>query len=124
MKYGDREVCNKHTPGGQAEYRSRLVRLHQRQYDPKVEFNRCCVCRLRLELFEATFEHEDGRNPRFIDERIEVVVDGVLKKKNGASHGHCNCQRGSKRTPIWHGPEDDPQEPAIKTFELARRVQE
>lgn len=91
---GGREICNPVTAEGIAEYRGRVAKMHKRQT------GLCCNCRKPLALSEATFEHEDGRGGGKRDDRI--VVNG--KPKNGASHGICNSERGSKRTPIWHGP--------------------
>lgn len=103
IKHDDgREVCNKHKPGGLAEYHKRLRQMFYRQFDPEVHYHRCCNCKKRIEWPETTFEHENLRTPGKIDERIEV--NG--KPLNGASHGSCNLQRGSRKTRIWHGPED------------------
>lgn len=98
-----REVCNKHTDGGLAEYHERLRICYQRQYDPAVRYHRCCNCKKRLEWGDVCFEHENLRTAGKIDERVEV--DG--KPRNGASHVICNLKRGSRRTPIWHGPPEE-----------------
>lgn len=103
IKDDGREVCNPSTPGGKRLYAERLEQAFNRQYDPAVGYVRCCNCVKRLKREDATFEHERGRHPARIDERLELP-DGTLL--NGASHGWCNCLRGSKRTPIWHGPQE------------------
>lgn len=89
-----REVCDK-SAAGKREYKRRIERMRQRQ------FRLCCVCLQPLDERAATFEHEDGRGMGggFRDDRIEV--DGV--PVNGASHGECNAERGSKKTPIYQG---------------------
>lgn len=89
-----REVCNTRLAKGAENYRLRVVAMWLRQE------RLCCNCIKELKLSHATFEHEDGRAVCKRDDRIEI--DG--KPINGASHWVCNVQRGSKRTPIWHGP--------------------
>lgn len=91
-----KEICNLKTSLGRASYRGRIDRMVIRQ-----EYL-CCNCREPLVMKHATFEHENGRGAGKRDDRIEV--DG--KPINGASHGICNVLRGSKRTPIWHGPQE------------------
>ena len=90
-----REVCNMETAAGREEYRNR-VRLMLRRQNGK-----CCNCQKPLYSGHATFEHENGRGAAKQDDRIEINGLPV----NGASHDVCNVLRGSKRTPIWHGPE-------------------
>lgn len=89
---GGKEVCSD-TLAGQKEYKRRVELMWRRQH------GLCCNCRLPLELSKATFEHENGRGAGKRDDRLEV--NG--KPTNGASHEICNGERGSKRTPIWHG---------------------
>lgn len=100
-----REVCNPATLGGQYEYNMRIALMCVRQYDPAVGFVRCCNCRRRLRMCQATFEHEFGRTKARRDDRIVIFDENgrLLRYINGASHEWCNAERGSKRTPIWHG---------------------
>jgi len=48
-----------------------------------------------MPFFDITFEHQDGRGMggSHRDDRIEI--DG--KPYNGAAHGKCNSDKGSKR---------------------------
>lgn len=93
--YSDgREVCNLTKREGLALYRKRVETMLFRQR------GLCCNCKRPLNLEEATFEHEFGRGGGKRDDRIEINGERV----NGASHGQCNSERGSKRTQIWHGP--------------------
>lgn len=94
--WGGREVCNLKTRAGKQIYRDRVTAMLERQK------GLCCNCRKPLAREEATFEHENGRGAGKRDDRI--LVKG--KPINGASHLICNSQRGSKRTPIWHGEEE------------------
>lgn len=87
-----REVCNTRTVSGQREYKRRIAAMMKRQG------GLCCNCQILI-VGKPTFEHENGRGAGKQDDRIEV--DG--KPQNGASHWVCNYERGSKRTPIWHG---------------------
>lgn len=88
-----REICNDKTVDGRAEYKSRIRQMLRRQN------GKCCDCLKPLALMVATFEHENGRTVARRDDRIEV--DG--QRVNGAAHLQCNGERGSKRTPIYHG---------------------
>lgn len=92
---GGKEVCSE-TIAGQKEYKRRVEVMRLRQA------KLCCNCIESLDAAEATFEHENGRGAGKRDDRIEINGKPV----NGASHGICNQQRGSRRTPIWHGPGD------------------
>ncbi len=89
-----REICNLETKQGKDVYKSRILAMLRRQE------RKCCNCRLPLEWNESTFEHENGRGAGKQDDRIMANGNRI----NGASHKLCNQQRGSKRTPIWHGP--------------------
>lgn len=89
-KYSNgREVCQD-TKLGRFVYRNRVLAMLLRQHF------RCCNCGNPLHEDEATFEHENGRTAGKRDDRIEI--DG--QRINGASHGFCNVERGSKRTPL------------------------
>ena len=88
-----REICNRATPEGRAEYEYRKILLWIRQDGV------CCNCKRRLKLKFATFEHERLRG-RDIDERLEDERGIPL---NGVSHERCNLLRGSRRTEIYHG---------------------
>jgi hypothetical protein len=91
---GGREICNADTQAGRLEYQLRIRAMLIRQR------GLCCNCRKSIsEDEQPTFEHENGRGGGKRDDRI--MVDG--KPLNGASHLQCNYERGSKRTPIWHG---------------------
>lgn len=100
VKYDDgREICNLSKSAGLGEYRLRIFLMWVRQD------GWCCNCGYRLKLSEATFEHEDGRTKARRDDRIAIFnEDGhFVRHLNGASHPHCNCKRGSRRTEIFHG---------------------
>lgn len=88
-----REICNMATRHGRNVYTDRILAMHERQK------GLCCNCLKPLNFWEATFEHEFGRTGGRRDDRIKA--DG--RRINGASHAICNTERGSKRTPIWHG---------------------
>lgn len=94
---GGREICNYRRREGLNIYADRVFAMLKRQK------GYCCNCRQRLDWTEATFEHENGRGGGRRDDRIWIGNKPI----NGASHLICNQQRGSKRTKIWHGPEDD-----------------
>lgn len=94
----EREICNPATPEGKAEYKWRILLMWVRQE------GLCCDCREPLRLKEATFEHENGRGGGKRDDRIAIYIEGkFIRHQNGAAHLWCNSQRGSRRTPIWHG---------------------
>jgi hypothetical protein len=58
----------------------------------------CCICGLLMEPDEITFEHTDKRGGGRRNDQPEYWKDGVLIK-NGAAHGKCNAELGSKRVP-------------------------
>lgn len=89
-----REICDLETMRGRVAYHGRIEQMVIRQ-----EYH-CCNCRNPIVMKTATFEHENGRGGGKRDDRIEINGKPV----NGASHLKCNSERGSKRTPIWHGP--------------------
>lgn len=87
--YSDgRERCDS-SRDGREEYKQRTFLMAIRQD------LRCALCGLPL-AGDITFDHQNGRNAMFVDERI-VLPNG--KWQNAAVHGVCNCERGSKRTP-------------------------
>ncbi|HLW51254.1 MAG TPA: hypothetical protein VKW06_00295 [Candidatus Angelobacter sp.] len=100
-----REICNQSKAAGRGEYRFRLFLMWVRQYEPSLDYVRCCNCGLKLHLVDACFEHEHFRTKARRDDRIAIFdEDGrFVKHINGASHAHCNSARGSRRTEIWHG---------------------
>lgn len=89
-----RELCNLATAGGLRIYHGRIRTMVLRQD------RRCCLeghcpdCPGRLEVYEADFEHEDGRTSGHRDDRI-VLPDGTWI--NGAAHRKCNSWKGSRR---------------------------
>ena len=85
-RYRDgREVCQDN-PAGWLEYTRRVGVMVQRQ-----NF-RCCLCKRRLALANATFEHQRrrGMGAAWRDDRI--TKDG--QDWNGAAHWMCNSERG------------------------------
>ena len=93
-----REECDLDHKAGQEEYKTRIKLMWVRQK------RLCCDCMGPLALAHATFEHEipRGLGGGFRDDRIEK--DG--QRINGAAHKWCNAERGSPRTPIYHGEEE------------------
>lgn len=85
---GGREVCRKNT-AGKREYQRRIDVMHHRQG------GMCCLCHLPLDRRFATFEHEDGRGlgGGRRDDRTEKDGHWI----NGAAHGQCNGEKGSRR---------------------------
>lgn len=94
-----KEVCNVVIPEGYAEYHWRVLLMWIRQEGV------CCNCRLPLALKDATFEHENGRGASKRDDRIALYDENgrFVRHINGASHGECNRNRGSRRTELHHG---------------------
>jgi len=85
-RYRDgREVCSD-SPAGWREYKRRVEIMVQRQK------YRCCLCKRRLGLSQATFEHQRrrGMGAAWRDDRI--VKDG--EDWNGAAHWVCNGVKG------------------------------
>lgn len=99
VRRGGKEICNLATPEGEAEYKWRVMLMWVRQD------GLCCDCGMPLRLADATFEHQDGRGAGRRDDRIAIFDDSgrFVKHINGAAHGICNGQRGSRRTEIHHG---------------------
>lgn len=85
-----REVCNRLTAAGRAEYHRRIALMWERQQ------RTCCLCYGRLAFAEATFEHELGRGHGggHRDDRV-TLPDGSWI--NGAAHGKCNLEKSSRR---------------------------
>lgn len=80
-----REVCQD-SAAGWREYKRRVEAMLLRQE------GRCSLCRKRLALNQATFEHQRRRGigAAWRDDRI--TKDG--KDWNGASHWICNSEKG------------------------------
>lgn len=80
-----REVCQD-SPAGWREYKRRVSVMLQRQN------YRCCLCKGRLSLGNATFEHQRrrGMGAAWRDDRI--TKDGA--EWNGAACWVCNSQKG------------------------------
>jgi hypothetical protein len=80
-----REVCQD-SPAGWREYKRRVEAMLLRQE------GRCCLCRRRLALRDATFEHQRRRGigAAWRDDRIKK--DGA--DWNGAAHWICNVEKG------------------------------
>ena len=89
-----REQCNLATRGGLRLYHERVAAMVKRQNKRCCLEKHCPTCPGRLELFEADFEHEDGRTSGHRDDRIELP-DGTWI--NGAAHRQCNKWKGSRR---------------------------
>jgi len=95
-----REICARGTDSrgqaGQAEYKRRVKLMWERQEGI------CCLygfleeCHGKLDLRDATFEHEHGRTSGKRDDRI-VLPDG--RWINGAAHSTCNFLKGSRKIP-------------------------
>lgn len=85
-KYRDgREVCVD-SPAGWKEYKRRVETMVLRQQ------GRRCLCKRRLALSQATFEHQRrrGMGAAWRDDRI--TKDG--EEWNGAAHWVCNVEKG------------------------------
>lgn len=89
---GEREICTD-TAKGKAEYKRRVEAMLERQ-DGMCGLRISPLCPGRLELNQATFEHQDGRgfNGSKRDDRIER--DG--KPYNLAACWWCNGAKGSR----------------------------
>lgn len=90
-----REVCNCKTQAGGEEYRRRKRLMWERQDKICCLAPYCPTCPGKLELKEATFDHERGRGAGKQDDRVEV--DG--KRQNGVCHCSCNSWKGSRYIP-------------------------
>jgi hypothetical protein len=75
-----REVCQD-SPAGWREYKRRVEAMLLRQG------GRCCLCKKRLALGQATFEHQRrrGAGAAWRDDRED---------RNGVSHWICNMEKG------------------------------
>lgn len=80
-----REQCLD-TPEGWREYKRRVKAMLERQG------GRCALCKRRLALSSATFEHQRrrGMGAAWRDDRI--IKDG--QEWNSAAHWVCNVERG------------------------------
>lgn len=80
-----REVCA-NSKDGWIEYKRRVRVMWQRQE------RRCCLCKGRLSLAEATFEHQRRRGigAAWRDDRITKNGEDW----NGAAHWVCNVKKG------------------------------
>lgn len=89
-----REVLNKATPEGRAEYRRRTLEMLERQG------GRCCLeayapmCPGILKPADATFDHEWGRGMGGGKRDDRVKIDGIWV--NGSAHAECNEWKGSR----------------------------
>ena len=87
-----REICDRRTDLGAYEYRHRVVIMFFRQGQ------KCGICKKRMELFDATFEHQDGRGMGGGHRDDRIIKDG--KPYNFAAHSWCNNLKGSKRLEV------------------------
>ena len=92
IKYSGREVCDD-TAAGRAEYKRRVEAMWERQ-------NGLCglrispLCPGRIELTEATFEHQDGRGAGGSKRDDRIMRDG--KPYNLAACWWCNGAKSSR----------------------------
>jgi len=91
-----REQCNLAHREGMSEYLKRTAAMVKRQKGRCCLENECPDCPGRLDVIEATFEHENGRTSGNRDDRIELP-DGTWI--NGAAHRRCNSWKGSRFIP-------------------------
>jgi hypothetical protein len=84
-----REVCNRRTVAGRAEYMGRTLDMSRRQG------RRCALCPFLMVPGDETFEHEEGRGMGGSHQDDRIVVNGEWK--NAAVHYGCNGRKGSKR---------------------------
>jgi hypothetical protein len=84
-----REVCIRTCLAGNEEYRARTLKMLKRQN------GYCCLCNLPLRDSDATFEHQDGRGMG--GSRRDDRIEKEGKPYNGAAHGWCNAEKGSRR---------------------------
>ena len=97
-----REVCETrmdHPEGaeGRAEYKRRKKAMWDRQKGICCLYGFLPECPGKMELKQATFEHEDGRGGGKRDDRISLP-DGTWI--NGVSHLLCNSLKGSRHIPF------------------------
>jgi hypothetical protein len=86
-RYRDgREVCVD-SPAGWREYKRRVEIMVRRQ-----NF-RCCLCKKRISIANATFEHQRrrGMGAAF---RQDAIFDQHGNPINGAAHWICNYEKG------------------------------
>jgi len=84
-----REVCNIGTAEGRRIYQGRIDDMWNRKH------GLCRICCSPMGLFQATFDHEDGRGMNGSHRDDRIVKDG--KPYNGAVHLKCNLEKGSRR---------------------------
>jgi hypothetical protein len=90
-----RQICRK-TPEGRAQYRARTLEMWRRQK------KKCCICGKTMTENEATFEHTTPRGMGG-GSRDDRITDDQGKPKNGAAHGRCNSEKGSRRFKELYG---------------------
>jgi hypothetical protein len=83
-----REVIDTTTSDGKRIYKGLTLAMAERQG------NRCALC-AKVFFTEPTFDHQNGRHPSRIDERIEVNGEWL----NAALCWVCNGFKGSRRIP-------------------------
>lgn len=89
-----REVCNRETAPGRAEYRRRVIEMVRRQnYQCGLSLSQDCPGFLNPQA--ATFEHVDGRGMGGAHQDDRIEKDG--KPYNLAACFACNFEKGSKR---------------------------
>lgn len=83
-----REVCHSNA-AGRREYKARTRAMAERQN------HGCAICSGHIDLYDITFDHQDGRglSGGHRDDRIEI--DG--KWYNASLCADCNGDKGSKR---------------------------
>lgn len=95
-RYRDgREVCLENT-AGRLEYKARVTAMRLRQHGICCLFGKIKDCPGLMTESDATFEHARprGAGGAWRDDR---VLDENGEPMNGAAHGFCNGQKGSRR---------------------------
>lgn len=90
-----RQVCRKNA-AGRVEYRWRTVAMWDRQR------HKCCICGNSMTASEATFEHTTPRGMGG-GRRDDRIADDQGRWMNGAAHGRCNSEKGSRRFKELYG---------------------
>lgn len=96
-RYRDgRQVCLENT-AGRAEYKARVQAMRLRQHGICCLLGKVKECPGIMRHEDATFEHTRprGNGGAFRDDRI--VNEETGEEMNGAAHGFCNGQKGSRR---------------------------
>jgi len=87
LKYRDgREICQDSSAGWH-EYKRRVEAMLLRQE------GRCCLCKKRLALNQATFEHQRRRGLGAAWPQ-DKIWDADGNPVNGAAHWSCNAEKG------------------------------